>query len=124
MRPLIDEGHLYIAVPPLYKVSYKKTKEYVHSEKEKEDMINDLIAKYSLKNTESIKVQRYKGLGEMNPEELYETTMNINSRKLKKVTYEDYIENDLIFTKLMGKEVKARKKFIINNFDEVNVLDI
>ena len=124
MRPLIDEGHLYIAVPPLYKVSYKKAKEYVHSEKEKEDMINDLIAKYNLKNVDSIKVQRYKGLGEMNPEELYETTMNISSRILKKVTYEDYIENDLIFTKLMGKEVKARKKFIINNFDEVNVLDI
>ena len=124
MRPLIDEGHLYIAVPPLYKVSYKKTKEYVHSEIEKENMTNDLIAKYSLKSGESIKVQRYKGLGEMNPEELYETTMNIETRKLKKVTYEDYIENDLIFTKLMGKEVKARKKFIISNFDEVNVLDI
>ncbi len=124
MRPLIDKGHLYIAVPPLYKVSYKKTKEYVHSEKEKEDMINDLMDKYNLKNSDSIKVQRYKGLGEMNPEELYETTMNITTRILKKVTYEDYIENDLIFTKLMGKEVKARKKFIINNFDEVNVLDI
>ena len=77
-----------------------------------------------MKNTESIKVQRYKGLGEMNPEELYETTMNKETRKLKKVTYEDYLENDLIFTKLMGREVKARKKFIISNFDEVNILDI
>ncbi|MHA1669602.1 MAG: DNA gyrase/topoisomerase IV subunit B [Promethearchaeota archaeon] len=124
MRPLIDEGHLYIAVPPLYKVSYKKTKEYVLSEKEKEVLINNLITKYKLKNADSIKTQRYKGLGEMNPEELYDTTMNINTRKLKKVIYDDYIENDLMFTKLMGKEVKARKKFIISNFDEVKVLDI
>ena len=60
----------------------------------------------------------------MNAEELYSTTMNRDTRKLKKVTYEDYLENDMIFTKLMGKEVKARKKFIISNFDEVNVLDI
>ncbi|MBY9003995.1 MAG: DNA gyrase subunit B [Candidatus Lokiarchaeota archaeon] len=124
MRPLIDEGHLYIAVPPLYKVSYKKTKEYVLSEKEKEDLTKDIISKYKLKNADSIKTQRYKGLGEMNPEELYDTTMNINTRKLKKIIYEDYIESDLIFTKLMGKEVKARKKFIISHFDEVKLLDI
>lgn len=124
MRPLIDEGHLYIAVPPLYKVSYKNTKAYVLSEKEKEDLTNDLISKHKLKNADSIKTQRYKGLGEMNPEELYDTTMNIKTRRLKKVTYEDYIENDLIFTKLMGKEVKARKKFIVSHFDEVKVLDI
>lgn len=124
MRPLIDEGHLYIAVPPLYKVSYKNTKAYVLSEKEKEDLTNDLISKHKLKNADSIKTQRYKGLGEMNPEELYDTTMNIKTRRLKKVTYEDYIENDLIFTKLMGKEVKARKKFIVSHFDEVKLLDI
>jgi DNA gyrase subunit B len=114
MRPLIDEGHLYIAVPPLYKIAYK----------ERDECFEELKNKYNLKNTESIKVQRYKGLGEMNPEELSETTMNRQTRILKKVTYDDYIENDLIFTKLMGKEVKARKKFIISNFDEVNVLDI
>jgi DNA gyrase subunit B len=124
MRPLIDEEHLYIAVPPLYKVSYKKDKFYVYSDGEKEKKLKELQTKHKLKNTESIKVQRYKGLGEMNPEELYETTMNKETRKLKKVTYEDYLENDLIFTKLMGREVKARKKFIISNFDEVNILDI
>ena len=60
----------------------------------------------------------------MNPEELYETTMNRETRKLKKVAYEDFIENDLIFTKLMGKEVISRKKYIFSNFDEVNVLDV
>ncbi|MFX1322171.1 MAG: type IIA DNA topoisomerase subunit B [Promethearchaeota archaeon] len=124
LRPLIDEGHLYIAVPPLYKVSYKKMKEYVYSDKEKENLLKNIKSKYKLTNVDSIKVQRFKGLGEMNPEELYDTTMNREVRKLKKVTYEDYLENDLIFTKLMGKEVKARKKFIISNFDEVNVLDI
>ncbi len=124
LRPLIDEGHLYIAVPPLYKISYKKTKEYVYSDKQKENLLKNIKQKYKLKNVDSIKTQRYKGLGEMNSDELYDTTMNKETRTLKKVTYEDYLENDLIFTKLMGKEVKARKKFIISNFDEVKTLDV
>jgi len=124
LRPLIDEGHLYVAVPPLYKVSYKKAIDYVYTDKEKDDLIKSIKTKYKLKNVESIKIQRFKGLGEMNSDELYDTTMKKDSRRLKKVTYEDYLENDLIFTKLMGKEVKARKKFIISNFDEVNILDI
>ncbi len=124
MRPIIEEGYLYLAVPPLYKISYKKTKYFVYNDKEKEEYLNQLKKKYQLKNTESVKVQRYKGLGEMNPEELYETTMKRDSRLLKKVTYEDYLENDQMFTKLMGKEVKARKKFIIENYDTVNVLDV
>ncbi|MFW9988324.1 MAG: toprim domain-containing protein, partial [Candidatus Odinarchaeota archaeon] len=124
LRPLIDAGHLYIAVPPLYKVSYKKSKEYVYSDKEKDDLLKSMKNKYKLKNIDTVKVQRFKGLGEMNSDELYETTMKKDLRRLKKVTYEDYIENDLIFTKLMGKEVKARKKFIISNFDEVKTLDV
>ncbi len=124
MRPLIDDGHLYVAVPPLYKISYRKTKEYVYSDKEKEKMLEELMEKYGLRNTDPIKIQRYKGLGEMNPEELYETTMNRENRILKQIIYEDYLETDLIFTKLMGKEVKSRKKFIIQNYNEVNMLDI
>ena len=124
MRPLIDEEHLYVAVPPLYKVQYKKSKHYVYTDKEKDKMIEELKEKYSLNKTDSIKVQRYKGLGEMNPDELYDTTMNRETRVLKRVTYEDYLENDLIFSKLMGKEVKSRKKFIIQNYNEVNLLDI
>ncbi|MHA1783217.1 MAG: DNA topoisomerase IV subunit B, partial [Promethearchaeota archaeon] len=124
MRPLIDAGHLYIAVPPLYKISYKNFKKYIHSEQEKEEMIKEIVEKYKLKNPDSIKIQRYKGLGEMNPDELYETTMNKETRILKKIVYDDFIENDLIFTKLMGKEVKSRKKFIIDNFNEVKQLDI
>jgi len=124
MRPLIDGGYLYMAMPPLYKVSYKKSNHYVFTDKEKEEALKSIKLKYKLKNTDTVKIQRYKGLGEMNPEELYETTMNKETRKLKKVMYEDYIENDLIFTKLMGKEVKSRKKFIIANFDQANVLDV
>ena len=124
MRPLIDEGHLYMAVPPLYKVGYKKTKEFVFSDKEKEERIKEFVDKYKLKNSDSIKIQRYKGLGEMNPEELYDTTMNQETRLLKKVIYEDYLEVDLMFSKLMGKEVKSRKKFIIERYDEVGLLDI
>lgn len=124
MRPLIDEGHLYIAVPPLYKVAFKKSNEYVYSDEAKSKKITELMEQYNLKNADSIRLQRYKGLGEMNPEELYDTTMNKVTRTLRKVTYEDYIETDLLFTKLMGKEVKARKKFIISHFDEVHELDI
>ncbi|MBN1216862.1 MAG: DNA topoisomerase (ATP-hydrolyzing) subunit B [Candidatus Lokiarchaeota archaeon] len=124
MRPLIEEGHLYLAVPPLYKISYKKTNHYVYTDKQKEEYLKELKKKYKLKNTESIRVQRYKGLGEMNPEELYETTMRRETRVLKRVTYEDYLENDLMFSKLMGKEVTPRKKFIIEHYDEVNVLDV
>lgn len=124
MRALIDGGFLYIAVPPLYKVSYKKSKKYVFSDSEKDTFIKEIKTIHKLNDSSSIKVQRYKGLGEMNPEELYDTTMNKETRTLKKVTYENYIENDLIFTKLMGKEVISRKKYIFSNFDEVNVLDI
>jgi len=124
MRPLIDEGHLYIACPPLYKVSYRKDQKYVYTDKERDEFIQELKKKHKLNDVNSIRTQRYKGLGEMNADELYITTMDRDTRKLKKVTYEDYLENDLMFTKLMGKEVKARKKFIISHFDEVNMLDI
>lgn len=124
MRPVIDNGYLYIAVAPLYKLSYKSSKIYVYSDKEKEEKIKELKTKYKVKNIESIKVQRFKGLGEMNSDELYDTTMQKDTRRLKRVTYEDYLENDLIFTKLMGKEVSPRKKFIVSNFDQVKTLDI
>ena len=120
MRPLIDEGHLYMAVPPLYELKYKKSREYVYTDKEKEQKTEELTQKYKLMNADSIKIKRFKGLGEMNPEELYETTMNKTTRALKKMTYEDYLENDLIFNKLMGKEVKPRKKFIVENYNNAS----
>ena len=124
MRTLIDEGHLYLAVPPLYKVSYRKNCAYVYSDKEKDDRINELITKYNLKNSDSTKVQRFKGLGEMNPEELYDTTMNRETRILKRVIYEDFLETDQIFAKLMGKEVKSRRKYIQAHWEEVRNLDV
>ncbi|MHA1491262.1 MAG: DNA topoisomerase (ATP-hydrolyzing) subunit B [Promethearchaeota archaeon] len=124
MRPLIDNGYLYMAVPPLYELKYKKTKLYVFTDKEKEEKLKELEKKYNLKNADSIKVKRFKGLGEMNPDELYDTTMDRKTRVLKKIIYEDFLENDLIFNKLMGKEVKSRKKFIIQHYNDVNILDI
>ena len=124
MRTLIDEGHLYLAVPPLYKVSYRKTFYYVYTDQERDDKINELITQYNLKNSEKTKVQRFKGLGEMNPEELYDTTMNRETRILKRVIYEDFLETDQIFAKLMGKEVKSRRKYIQANWEEVRNLDI
>lgn len=124
MRALIDEGYLYVAVPPLYKLSYRKNKEYVYTDKEKEEKFEEYKIKYDLEKTDSIKVQRYKGLGEMNPEELYETTMRKETRYLRRVTYEDYLVNDLIFSKLMGPEVKSRRKFIQTRYNDVTYLDL
>ena len=124
MRALIDEGYLYVAVPPLYKLSYRKNQVYVYTDKEKEEKFEEFKNKYDLQKTDSIKVQRYKGLGEMNPDELYETTMRKETRFLRRVIYEDYLENDLIFSKLMGKEVKSRRKFLQTRYNDVTYLDL
>ena len=124
MRALIDEGYLYVAVPPLYQLSYRKNHVYVYTDKEKEETFEKFKVQYNLEKTDSIKVQRYKGLGEMNPEELYETTMRKETRYLRRVIYEDYLENDLIFSKLMGKEVKSRRKFISARYNDVTYLDL
>jgi len=124
MRPLIDKGYLYVAAPPLYHVSYRKTGKYVYSDKERDEYIKELMEKYDLEASSSITIKRYKGLGEMSPDELYQTTMKRDSRILKRVVYEDHLETDRVFTQLMGKEVSPRKKFIIDNYDEVNVLDV
>ncbi|MBD3195668.1 MAG: DNA topoisomerase (ATP-hydrolyzing) subunit B [Candidatus Lokiarchaeota archaeon] len=124
MRPLIDNGNLYIAAPPLYYVSYRNTGKYIYSDKEKEEFFKGLMEQYDLEDSSSIKIKRYKGLGEMSPDELYKTTMDKKGRILKRVTYEDVLQTDKIFTQLMGKEVLPRKKFIINNYDEVNILDV
>jgi DNA gyrase subunit B len=118
-RPLIEQGFVYIAQPPLYKILQGKEVYYAYNDEEK----NEIVKKLS-KNKKEIEVQRYKGLGEMNPEELWETTLNPEKRILKKVTLEDAEEADRLFTILMGQEVEPRKLFIETYAREVQNLDI
>jgi len=109
---IIKQGYLYIAQPPLYKLQVGKNIQYAYSEEEKEKTIKTMNGK-KLRN--SINIQRYKGLGEMNPEQLWETTMNPANRILKQVAIEDAEEADAVFTMLMGEEVPPRKHFIQSN---------
>ncbi|MBI2625100.1 MAG: DNA topoisomerase (ATP-hydrolyzing) subunit B [Candidatus Nealsonbacteria bacterium] len=118
-KPLIEKGYLYIAQPPLYKIQAGKRIEYAYTETDKEEILAD-IKKQKL----NANIQRYKGLGEMNPEELWETTMNPKNRVLLKVTIEDGREADKIFDVLMGEEVLPRKKFIQAQAKKVQNLDI
>ncbi|MGB9911047.1 MAG: DNA topoisomerase (ATP-hydrolyzing) subunit B [Microgenomates group bacterium] len=107
LRPVIERGYLYIALPPLYKIQGGKQIFYAYSDEEKEKILQDLRGK-----EKNITVQRYKGLGEMNPEQLWETTMNPEKRVLKKVTIQDAQKADEVFSMLMGTEIPPRKKFI------------
>ncbi len=115
MREIIERGYLYIAQPPLYKITAGKKTYYVYSDEEKETILKDLKEKFS--------IQRYKGLGEMNPIQLWETTMDPQNRTLKKVTIEDAEEADKMFSMLMGEEVPPRKKYIQTHAKMAN-LDI
>ena len=117
-KPLIEKGFIYIAQPPLYKIVQGKNTYYAYSDEEKEKIIQQFK-----KNT-NFSVQRYKGLGEMNPEELWETTLNPEKRVLKKITLEDAEEADRLFSILMGQEVEPRKLFIETYAREVKNLDI
>ena len=107
-NPLVLKGHIYLAMPPLYLISHDSTKKYVYSDQEKEDY----LATLTLNQKQKAGIQRYKGLGEMNPEQLWETTMNPATRTLKKISIEDAERADEVFTTLMGQEVAPRKKFI------------
>ena len=115
MKPLIENGYLYIAQPPLYRVKKGKKTYYVYSESELENL---------LKRIGNSEVQRYKGLGEMNPEQLWETTMNPNNRILNQVTIEDAIRAENLFKILMGDDVEARRRFILEHSKEVKNLDV
>ncbi|HKI54629.1 MAG TPA: DNA topoisomerase (ATP-hydrolyzing) subunit B [Anaerolineales bacterium] len=116
MSTLIEDGHLYIAQPPLYRVAYKNQVKYVYTEKEKDKAIKDLGERAAL--------QRYKGLGEMNPTQLWDTTMNPENRTLLLVTVEDAAEADRTFDMLMGNAVDPRRKFIQTHAKAVRNLDI
>ena len=117
MRPLIEQGHIYLAQPPLYKVYKGKQLRYAFSEEEKEKYVAEL-------GGNGVQSERYKGLGEMDPEQLWETTMNPETRTLLKVTIEDAIKCDEIFSVLMGDMVEPRREFITKNAKFVENLDI
>ena len=117
LRPLVDAGHVYIAQPPLFLVKSGKDEMYCFDERERDEA----IARIGKKN---VLVQRYKGLGEMNPEQLWRTTMNPETRTLVRVTTEDAVEADRIFTILMGEQVEPRRQFIEENALSVKNLDV
>ena len=117
MKELIDKGYIYIAQPPLYLIKKGKEKKYAYSDEEKEAVIKEL-------GKEDINIQRYKGLGEMNPTQLWSTTMDPEFRVLKQVTIEDAVLADEMFEVLMGDQVEPRRKFIEDHAKEVEELDV
>lgn len=116
MKPLIECGHIYLAMPPLYKISKSNKVTYAYNDKELEKVMNELGKGFS--------IQRYKGLGEMNHAQLWETTMDPSVRLLKKVSIEDAVRADELFTILMGDQVEPRREFIMAHAGEVANLDV
>ncbi len=117
MKPLIESGHVYLGMPPLYGVGKGKSKQYVYNDKELQELVASL-------EKENVPIQRYKGLGEMNPEQLWETTLDPARRYLKRVTIDDAAAADHMFSMLMGDQVPPRREFIMTHALDVKNLDV
>jgi DNA gyrase subunit B len=118
MLPLIEHGYLYIAQPPLYRIQNGRQVQYVYTEEEKDATLS------TMNGRRNVALQRYKGLGEMNPEQLWETTMNPETRQMLQVGIEDVVEVENVFATLMGEVVAPRKSFIQSYARSVKNLDV